>query len=250
MKTWLEHFEHNRTHRLPIPWHLEPRLDREIREPLIRSLQRFQVGESGEGSHLRRQAARAGDPVYQSCIELFVREEQEHSRLMAQLLQQLGAPLLGHHWSDAGFIFLRHLFGLEQELLVLLVPEIIAKRYFRMVRDGTNDPQLRAICGQIMRDEEAHVAFHIAYLREALAHLPLWQRVGLRLVWKILFQGTCAVVLFDHRHLLRALGVSPAMFGWDCTLLFDAAASAIFCSAPDGAAQATGGLLATEQIRA
>src|SRR6185503_5730579 len=131
MKTWLEYFERNRTDRLSVPWGTLPEIEAAVRGPLIRSLQRFQVGESGEGSHLRRRAATTNDPAYQACIELFIREEQEHARLMANFLQRLNAPLLTHHWSDSCFIFLRHLFPLEHELLVLLVPEIIAKRYFR-----------------------------------------------------------------------------------------------------------------------
>src|SRR6185503_5696249 len=166
----------------------------------------------------------------QACIELFIREEQEHARLMANFLQRLGAPLLSHHWTDACFIFLRHLFSLEQELLVLLVPEIIAKRYFRTLRDGSREPMLRAMCTQILHDERGHVAFHIDYLKEALARKPFWRRMALLIGWKLLFQGACAVVIWDHRAVLRDLKVTSATFWLDCSLMFDEAAAAIFSS--------------------
>jgi len=230
MKTWLEYFERNRTDRLSVPWGTLPEIEAAVRGPLIRSLQRFQVGESGEGSHLRRRAATTNDPAYQACIELFIREEQEHARLMANFLQRLNAPLLTHHWSDACFIFLRHLFRLEHELLVLLVPEIIAKRYFRALHEGTNDPTLRAMCAQIMHDEQGHVAFHIEFLRQIISARPFWHRIGLLIVWKLLFQATCVAMIFDHRSILRALNIPFATFWLDCSLLFDEAAASIFSS--------------------
>jgi len=230
MKTWLEYFERNRVQRMEIPWGGVPDLPAEVLGPLIRSLQRFQVGESGEGSHLRRQAAATGDPCYQASIELFIREEQEHARLMANFLQRLGAPLLTHHWSDACFIFLRHLFSLEHELLVLLVPEIIAKRYFRTLRDGCSEPMLRAMCAQILHDEEGHVRFHVEFLQKALARKSFWRRLALLSAWKLLFQAACFVVIWDHRSVLRALQVSLTAFWLDCSLMFDEAAAAAFQS--------------------
>ena len=228
MKKWTSYFERNRVQRFRIPWNDGIEIEPDLRAPLIQSLQRFQVGESGEGAHLRRQAARTGDPMYQASIDLFIREEQEHARLMGCFLRQLNAPLLDHHWSDAAFIFLRHLFGLEQQLMVLLVPEIIAKRYFRALHDGTRDAVLRAICAQILHDEQGHVDFHVDYLKRAFASMPLLKRMLLLAVWKMLFCGSCVVMIFDHRAVLRAAKVSLPAFWWDCALMFDEAAAAIF----------------------
>jgi len=230
MKSWLEYFEWNRANRLEIPWSSNSCITSHLREPLIRSLQRFQVGESGEGSHLRKQAATTGCAVYRKCIDLFIKEEQEHARLMAEVLKRERAPLLTQHWTDNCFILLRRLFRLEHELLVLLVPEIIAKLYFRAVRDGTEDPVVRAICQQVLHDEEGHVAFHVDYLRERFRRESLLKRIVVMVLWKVLFQAACLVVILDHRSLLRAVGVTVGTFWWDCLMLLDEASAAIFSS--------------------
>jgi hypothetical protein len=232
MKQWLKYFQHNRDNRLPIPWEQRLNPGPKLRKALIASLQRFQIGESGEGLTLQRHVAATGDADYIETIKLFIKEENEHARLMAEILKRLDAPLLESHWSDNAFIALRHVFGLEEELLVLLIPEMIAQRYFRALRDGTKEPIIRAVCEQIMHDEDGHVAFHVSYLQDALAKLPLWRRALLRIGWRVLFRGACAVVMYDHYSVLRAVDVSPAKFWWDAGLIFDQNAAAIFSWAP------------------
>ncbi len=235
MKRWLRYFEHNRDQRLRISPGQAFGPERHLRGPLIRSLQRFQVGESGEGRHLRRHAATTGDAEYQQCIDLFIKEEQEHSRLLAGILYSLGAPLLRRHWSNYCFVLLRRLFGLEEELLALLVPEMIAQRYFRALREGTCDPALRAVFGQIVADEDGHVAFHVDFLGRRLAGLPLARRVLLRAGWRVIFRSACLVVMLDHRAALRVAGVSLTAFWWDCGLIFDEVAAALLRRSPVGA---------------
>lgn len=228
MKTWLDYFQRNRQHRLKIPWDKLTSPDWPRLLPLIRSLQRFQVGESGEGRHLRRQAATTGDGVYEKCIDLFIKEEQEHARLFAEILRRLGAPLLKRHWSNGCFVLMRRLFGLEEELLVLLIPEMIAQTYFRILREGTEDPALRTVFDQVLLDENGHVAFHIAFLRRALAGMSLPRQIASCLAWKVAFRAACLVVMADHRGALRAFGGSATRFWWDCGLNFDHVSAAVF----------------------
>lgn len=232
MKQWLEYFEYNRVHRREIPWERGVTVEPAMRAALIHSLKRFQVGESGEGRHLRKQAATTNDAVYTASIDLFIKEEQEHARLFAEILRRLGAKLLAHHWSDACFVLLRRLFGLNHELLVLLMPEMIAKRFFRALHDGVKDPVLRAIFAQVMHDEEGHLAFHIEFLQRSLAGLSLPSRILHRGLWRMFFRASCLVVLWDHRKILRAAGISSAKFWWDCGLIFDEVAAGIFSCAP------------------
>lgn len=237
MKHWLNHFEHNRIHRRHIPWRNELNVAPHVVKPFIHSLQRFQIGESGEGRHLRAAANSTGDQDYIQAINLFIKEEQEHARLMAEILKRLKAPLLTSHWSDGCFILLRRVFRLNEELMVLLTPEIIAKRYFRIVYDHVDDEAVRAVCAQILHDEEGHVAFHIDYLRRAFASRSVLARAFLRGAWRSLFRLSALVVLFDHRCFLKACGVSTASFWWDCELMFDDVSSQIFAFSPSGVPQ-------------
>ena len=86
-KDWLSYFERNRARRMLIPWECGIIVEPHLRDPLIRSLQRFQVGEQGDGRHLRMGAAATGDPAYVAAMALFVEEEQEHARLLARLIE-------------------------------------------------------------------------------------------------------------------------------------------------------------------
>jgi bacterioferritin (cytochrome b1) len=232
MNNWLTYFQRNRRDRLQIPWHLGIEIEERLRRPLIHSLQRFQIGESGEGRHLRANAAERGDAEYAEAIDLFIREEQEHARLMAAILRRLRAPLLEKHWSDGCFMYLRHVAGLKEQLLVLLLPEMIAKRHFRALHDGTHDPVLRAVFAQICHDEEGHLNFHIDTLQELFAKWSWPRRAAVRAIWRILFRASCVVVMWDHRSALKAAGVSASVFWWDCGLIFDEVAARIFSTAP------------------
>ncbi len=229
-RAWLVFFAANAAaQRPPLRWDAPLTLDAHLRGPLARSLQRFQVGEQGDGLHLRAAAARTHDVAYAQAIGLFVREEQGHSRLLAQALARLGAPLLPHHWSNTCFVLLRRCVGLRLELLVLLTAEIIAQHYYPALRDGvSDDTTLRAVFARIAEDEEGHVAFHCAYLRAALATLPRVARSALRGGWHLLFRATCLAVLLDHCGALRAVGETPRGFWRACGRRFDDADAQIF----------------------
>jgi bacterioferritin (cytochrome b1) len=228
MQAWLDYFQRNLQHRSSIPWDQPITVEAHLREPLIGSLKKFQLGESGEGRTLRAHARATGDPIYAAAIELFIREEQEHARLMARILEQLRAPLLRRDWTNGCFVWMRRGFGLHQELLILLLPEMIAKRYFLALRDGTRDPVLRAVFQQIARDEEGHLAFHTEYLRRAFKRLSFTRKIATLILWRILYRMTCLVVLFDHGAVLRAANVGSGSFWHDCGTVFDEVAAGIF----------------------
>lgn len=231
MQTWLNYFEHNRVNRPTIPWEKGITVEPHLRAPLVQSLRKFQLGESGEGRNLKRHARETGDVTYAAAIDLFIQEEQEHSRLMGLILRRLDVPLLKSHWSDWCFVSLRHLFGLHQELMVLLLPEMIAKRYFRALQEGTCDPVLRTVFGQIGQDEEGHLAFHVAYLRRTFEKMSFSRRILTLVVWRMIFRATCLAVMLDHWPVLRAVGMNPRQFWGDCGQIFDEVAAGIFSPA-------------------
>ncbi|MCY0950187.1 ferritin-like domain-containing protein [Streptomyces sp. H27-S2] len=194
---------------------------------VVRSVQKFQVGEDGDGSALIGKAERAGDAGYTEAVRLFVAEEQNHARMLALLLAAGEARTLEGHWSDAAFVRLRRLMGLKQELLVLMIAEVVALRYYRALRDGTSDPLTTETAARILADEERHVPFHCRRLREGLAGLPRPVRRAVTSGWRVLLGGTAVLVSVDHGPALRALGVRRRAFVADVHRSSSAIASAM-----------------------
>ena len=220
---WVAYFERNAADRVAVPWERGVRLPSGARRPLVHSIQRFQVGESGDGAHLLRKAERLGDPDYLAAARLFVAEEQEHSRLLAGLLDAVDAERLRWHVTDAAFVALRRILGLRMELGVLLMAEVIALCYYAALHEGTEDPVVQAVSQQILHDEQAHVPFHCDRLRRDVATLPTVVRAALAVPWRLAFRGVCLVVAADHGGALRALGVPVGHFLSDAGRRFAAA---------------------------
>ncbi|UFS99324.1 ferritin-like domain-containing protein [Nocardia huaxiensis] len=197
-------------------WACGARLDPAV----VRSVQRFQVGESGDGANLMAKAEQAGDPVYAAAVRLFIAEERNHARLLACLLEAAGEPTIAAHWVDAVFVRLRRALGLRLELMVLTIAEVVALRYYRALRDGTSDPLTTRVAALILDDERRHVPFHCQRLRAAFATTPRPARVAAGLAWWVILLGAVLVVAADHGPALRVLGVSRTVFARDVIGLF------------------------------
>jgi hypothetical protein len=187
---------------------------------VVRSVQRFQTGEDGDGRSLIAKSAAAGDPQYLAAVRLFVAEEQGHARSLAGALAAAGAPTVSGHWSDTAFVAVRRALGLRLELMTLMTAEVVALRYYRALRDAAPCPVLRDVAGRLLCDEERHVPFHVARLREGLGHLPRPVRALVAAGWWTLMAGATAVVAVDHGAALRALDLSSGRFALDVVRLF------------------------------
>jgi hypothetical protein len=233
---WLAYFRQNQLDRRGIAWHEGISLDSRLHGPLARSLARFQLGESSNGTRLlaaaRQLSERTGDPFYPRTIALFIAEEQEHSRLLAKVLQQLQAPLLPRHWTDSLFRRGRHLLGFYEEIAVLLMAEIIALKYYGVIRQRCRAPVLEIVCEQILADEKFHVRFHCERLHQVIAPRCWPIRAGCGVGLSMMFAGASAVVAWDHRRAFAALGSSAFEFLRDSWANFFAARKAIFDGTP------------------
>ncbi|MFE4965470.1 ferritin-like domain-containing protein [Streptomyces sp. NPDC056660] len=196
-------------------------------------IQRFQVGEDGDGANLVSKADQAGDTDYGQAVRLFVAEEQNHARLLARLLAAGGVPTLTGHWSDTVFVRLRRLMGLRMELLVLMIAEVVALRYYRVLRDGTDDALTAEVAGRILSDEERHVPFHCERLHASLAELPHAVRRPVMAVWRLLLLAASLVVAADHGRALRRLGIGRLRFVGDVMASSQAVVSAVLVPRPD-----------------
>lgn len=115
--------------------------DHEIVGLLAPSLAIFQLGESGTGEHLFEAARHAvTDPGYRRCLERFVTEEQEHSRLLGVVLDAMGQPFRHHHWTDRAFVLIRRAHSLRTEVLALMVAEVVALSYYGALAAKVRSP--------------------------------------------------------------------------------------------------------------
>lgn len=187
-----------------------PELARRI---LGQSLATFQVGESGTGEHLLAAAAIAPtDADYRAALAQFVAEEQEHARLLALTLGHLGHPLRTSHWTDRVFMLLRRSRSLRTEVLILLVAEVIALRYYSALRDRNLSPGLTDLFARIHEDELRHVKFHAETLPPHLDRFRPTTRWMVRTVWAGVVTGASLIVAWDHGRTLALAGIRRTEF--------------------------------------
>ncbi|MCC9309799.1 ferritin-like domain-containing protein [Kitasatospora sp. RB6PN24] len=208
---WVAEFEGERTRREHLA---QPQRQRGANLPatVCRSLQKFQVGEDGDGRNLIGKADQAGDPHYTAAVRLFVDEERNHARLLARLLETAGVATLTGHWSDRIFMRVRRLLGLRLELMVLMTAELIAVEYYRDLRDGIADPLTREVSARILRDEQRHIPFHTRRLRGSITELPAVLRPSAVAGWRLLLLAAALFVAVDHGPALHSLRASRTGF--------------------------------------
>lgn len=212
--SWLRYYQQNRLNRREPQWELPLQGDPIVVHALARSLSHFQLGESGGGTYLLREARRAhaADPAYQEALALFIGEEQEHARLLRKLVERYGGSLVARHWTHSLFRLFRRAWGITFELQVLVIAELIGTAYYRLLENRTTDPVLRQACELILRDEARHVAFHVDRFDDTQsAWLPVEKSLWMT-QFQALFLGALQVAWTDHQSALRALGVNRLEF--------------------------------------
>ena len=213
---WVDYFMLNRGRHLEIEseidWDAACRLPDPTRRAFIRSFQRFQLGEGGDGEHLLASADRAGDAAYTAALGLLVEEEQKHSRLFARGLEHLGGPMLASHWSDAAFTRFRRMLGLRTEIALFLVAEATAMEYFRALAAAAPDPVLRGIGRRICTDEVEHLGFQVDRLAVGFADASASRHMLLGFAWGVIAAGAATVLAVDHRGALLACGLTPSAY--------------------------------------
>jgi hypothetical protein len=211
---WTQHFLHNRQQFTePSLPHDGTHLPDHVRRPLVRSLAIFQLGETGGGSrlmHYVRQVVQIDQlKGYEESVGLFIEEEQYHSRLLDRLVRYLGGQTMEKQWTNSIFRWLRNHFGVEFNIQVLLIAELIAEVYFGLLYRKSHDPLVKICCHKILGDEMRHIAFHTEFLRERLEAMPAWWRRLWRAQFWCLQRVTACVVAFDHRDCFLSLETHP-----------------------------------------
>ena len=211
--TWIAHFERNRRNR-PVPaWDAPISMPEKKRAHLARSLAEYQLGDGGGECRLVAHDAelfRGSEGDMGRLVDLWFDEEREHSRLLAHAVRRVGGTFVTNTPAMQLFYACRRALGVQFELLVLLVVEVVSTSYYRAIRRHVGDEPLAAMCRLIIRDESGHIAFHRTRVGAAYPTGP-----GLR--WTCLFYllgFACAAFLWLGKNgaCLRALGATRGEF--------------------------------------
>jgi hypothetical protein len=214
--SWLAYFHGNASRPSPPLGSFET-LSPRVRAALVPSLQRFQLGETGEG-RVALEAARSADPALddamKECISLYVREEGRHARELAAALRALGAPLAKHDVTEALFRRGRRLLGLRTKLLTMAVAEVVGGVYYDLL--AAHVPPMAETARAIRRDEDRHLAFQAEYFGRVVSRSQAAYVVACATGFTLVVACAIATVLATHAPLFRATGASRAGFARAC----------------------------------
>lgn len=213
---WLEYFQQNSCNRPTPDWNAPIKIDASKLPKLRKSLQQFQLGDGGGPAYLiawNYQSLFDKSPKIKNLVDLWFKEEKEHSRLLGEALKRFDGEEITTHWSFELFCGVRKVLGVQFELYVLLVTEIVSNVYYKMLYKYCSDRPLRDMCRLIIRDEVGHIAFHQARL---VSEAQSKTRYYYGLLWEIMFRGRAliagTVLWVNHGSTLIALGGSTPQF--------------------------------------
>jgi hypothetical protein len=215
-RKWFTHFSLRSMTAMHISSRPAAQLTHEERLTITPSIQQFQLGENSKGLHLLERGQRYGraanDPLFAGALDIFIKEEQQHSRYLAAFMESQGIPVVQKHWVDTAFRRLRVLAGLELALTVLVSAEFVAVPYYRALRGATNSPILKMICTRILDDEANHLKFQASMLARVPGRRAEIVQSLLSQVHCVFLLGTIAVVWFQHRLLFKSAGYTFQRF--------------------------------------
>ncbi len=204
--SWRSYYEANQVNRTEPDWNAPCLLTQDVCRDLAVSFSHFQLGETGGGTFLLREASKESDADDLAALSFFVQEEKEHARLLARMVQRLGGSLIRRHWSHRVFKLARRAGGFRFEIQMMLTAEIVGTAYYEMVNAAVQDVALNAALGQMLRDESGHVRFHQDRLGARWRTYLPFERV----LWSTQFQALVLTALrlawLDHGRCLRTLG--------------------------------------------
>lgn len=204
---WREQLEQKANRPLPAvsaPGGFTPKQARLV----LRSLRKFQLGESGEGriAHEIDEVRWPGvDADLRALIKLWVREEGRHARILGQMVKAQGGTLLRKDWSARGFEMARRLLGVRFKLLVALAAEVAGTAFYGLLSRALRPCELKAALAELESDEELHLAFQSEIF--GMFATTAAKYFLIQIAWIVLGLGVSALVFWDHAATLGAVGI-------------------------------------------
>jgi hypothetical protein len=207
---WIAHFEKNRRDRPEPEWDAPFAMAEEKRRSLARSLSEYQLGDGGGECRLvaaDTESFRGSAEEVRRVVDLWFAEEREHSRLLAGAVRRVGGAFVTTTPAFELFYLIRRRLGVQFEMLLLLIVEIVSTGYYRVIRRHVGDEPIAQMCKLILRDEARHIDFH----RDRLAaRHPCGVGCWWALHFRFLGQACAWFLWFGHGRALRALGGTRA----------------------------------------
>lgn len=215
LQKWIHHFgTANRLNRTEPDWAAPFHLPEKKRAALAATLAEYQLGDGGGPCRLiahDAEALKATSEEVREVVDLWFKEEAEHSRLLGGAVRRLNGVFITDSFAFRWFNRCRRLLGAQFEMLVLLIVEIVSTAYYHVICRHCDDRPIAHMCLLILRDEAGHVSFH----KDRLASLhpngvsPAWAAGFHLLGW------ACTLFLWmGHGRWLRDIGVNRSeMFG-------------------------------------
>lgn len=104
-----------------------------------------------------------------------------------------------------GAVARSRLAGIRCKLLVMFAAEVVGAGFYRELAARLPPGAMRSALEQIAGDEQAHLRFHRQFF--AIQAWGRWRRLLFLAAWFPLAHAASLVVLWDHRHTLRALTI-------------------------------------------
>jgi hypothetical protein len=204
MKDWVTHFKNRPL--LDLTDFEEERVSVMERGWLGYSVGQFMRGESSEARDFleksRRFAEESGEGEFLAASQIFVKEENYHSALLAAFMAQMGIEPPVESWADDAFRWVRSRGDIGWCSHVLLAAEILAQVYYPALQQATSSKMMAAICERIIEDEAYHILFQTERIARVLAHRGrIYRTVHSAAGWA-LFWGTAVVMWREHRPVL------------------------------------------------
>ncbi len=178
------------------------------RRALLASLQRFQLGESGEGRVAQQVDGvhlPGVDADFRAALKLFIREEGRHAAILGRMVSALGGGLLRRNWTASAFKAGRHLLGVRVKLVVVLAAEVGGAAFYEGLGEVLPPGAIRGACAELARDEGVHLAFLACFFR---AQTPsAWRRLAFRALFGAVLLCAFLCVRADHRKTLAFPGM-------------------------------------------
>ena len=212
LNRWLTHFRNNQRDRNEPDWQAPTELSEEQLELLVPSLAQFELGDGGGPAYLIAwdREKFLTQPHARELVDLWFKEEEEHSRLLGDAVKKFKGTRITGHWSFSVFCAVRKFLGVNFELRALLLTEIVSNVYYQLMlkHGGPRDETIAQMCRLIIWDEMGHIEFHKDRLIRSggnfgMAWAGLFNLMGLA-------AGTMLWV--NHGPAIRALGGTTREF--------------------------------------